>query len=192
MNAAVESVMSVLEGVSSLPRAKFEPVLYRKYSREAVLHLLSWPVARFDGARENEIFSGENCYGKSVRAGKAGLSSTGSSIRPSAPPNASAPRPRYRKTPVDRVYRDRGSRKIFDDLSRQRALVGAGEMGELIRSTSRSSVSATSPSPTARSPTRSASPGGQPRGASSARRHRFRGAGGGHRHSVGVLPKYIT
>ena len=57
MNAAVESVMSVLEGVSSLPRAKFEPVLYRKYSREAVLHLLS-VASSLDSMvlGENEIF----------------------------------------------------------------------------------------------------------------------------------------
>ena len=136
MNAAVESVMSVLEGVSSLPRAKFEPVLYRKYSREAVLHLLS-VASSLDSMvlGENEIFlQVKNCYGKSVRAGKAGTVLNRLFHQAFRTAKRVRTETEISKNPLSIAYiATELARKIFDDLSRQRALlVGAGEMGELI------------------------------------------------------------
>jgi glutamyl-tRNA reductase len=136
MNAAVESVLGVLEGVSSLPRAKFESSLYKKYSREAVLHLLS-VASSLDSMvlGENEVFfQVKNCYGKSVRAGKAGTVLNRLFHQAFRTAKRVRTETEISKNPLSIAYiATELARKIFDDLSRQRALLlGAGEMGELI------------------------------------------------------------
>jgi len=136
MNAAVESVMGVLEGVSSLHREEFEPAVYKKYSREAVLHLLS-VTSSLDSMvlGENEVFfQVKNCYGKSVRAGKTGTVLNRLFHQAFRTAKRVRTETDISKNPLSIAYiATELARKIFDDLSRQRALlVGAGEMGELI------------------------------------------------------------
>jgi glutamyl-tRNA reductase len=136
MNAAVESVLGVLEGVSLLPRGKFESSLYKKYSREAVLHLLS-VASSLDSMvlGENEIFfQVKNCYGKSVRAGRAGTVLNRLFHQAFRTAKRVRSETEISKNPLSIAYiATELARKIFDDLSCQRALLlGAGEMGELI------------------------------------------------------------
>ncbi|HSV97320.1 MAG TPA: glutamyl-tRNA reductase [Spirochaetota bacterium] len=136
MNMAVESVLGVLEDVSLLHRETFESSLYKKYSREAVLHLLS-VASSLDSMvlGENEIFfQVKNCYGKSVRAGRAGAVLNRLFHQAFRTAKRVRTETDISKNPISIAYiATELARKIFDDLSCQRALLlGAGEMGELI------------------------------------------------------------
>lgn len=136
MNEATESVIAMLEDLSGLARDRFVPMLYKKYSREAVLHLMT-VVSSLDSmvVGENEIFYQiKNCYGKSVHAEKTGpvlnklfhqAFRCGKRVRTET---------EISRNPLSIAYiATELARKIFEDLSQRRALlVGAGEMGELI------------------------------------------------------------
>ncbi len=136
LNAAMEALTAVLEGAASLPKERFEPHLYKKYSRDAVLHLLS-VASSLDSmvVGENEIFfQVKNCYRQSVDQKRTGpvlnklfhhAFKTAKRVRTET---------EISRNPLSIAYiATELARKIFEDLSKHRALlIGAGEMGELI------------------------------------------------------------
>jgi len=135
-NAALESVIGLLEAASSLGRESFERSLYRRYSRDAVLHLLE-VASSLDSmvVGENEIFfQVKNCYGRSVRAKRTGTVLNRLFHQAFRTAKRVRTETEITRNPLSIAYiATELAGKIFEDLSRHRALlIGAGEMGELI------------------------------------------------------------
>lgn len=136
INKSVEAVIAALENLSGLSRNQFEQFLYKKYSRDAVLHLLN-VSSSLDSmvVGENEIFfQVKKCYSRSVYEKRTGTIlnrlfhqafNTAKRVRTQTG---------ISRNPLSIAYiATELARKIFEDLSKHKALlVGAGEMGELI------------------------------------------------------------
>lgn len=129
-------ILDVLQKASNLPLKKIEEHIYKKYSREAVLHLLT-VASSLDSlvVGENEI-SGQvkEAYRKSSDEKKTGqilnrlfhqAFKTAKRVRTET---------EISKSPLSVAYiATELARSIFEDISKRKALlIGAGEMGELI------------------------------------------------------------
>jgi len=133
---SVECIISLLEEYSGLNRDKFLEYLYKKYSRDAVLHLLS-VTSSLDSMviGENEIIGQvKKAYHLAVDNNKTGVLlnrlfhqafSTSKKVRTETA---------ISQNPLSIAYiAVEQADNIFKDLSGKKALlVGAGEMGELI------------------------------------------------------------
>lgn len=132
----IEEVIKIFEEISSLSRENFESSLYKKYSIDAVHHLLS-VTSSLDSmvVGENEIIGQvKDAYKQSAE-----LKSTGQILnRLFHQAFNTAKRVRTEteiaKNPLSVAYiATELAKSIFEDLSRKKALlIGAGEMGELI------------------------------------------------------------
>lgn len=136
LKAALEAAIGILEAASSLKREAFEDNLYRRYARDAVLHLLG-VASSLDSmvVGENEIlFQVKNCYGKSVRAKRTGAVLNKLFHQAFRTAKRVRAETEITRNPLSIAYiATELAGKIFEDLSRHRALlIGAGEMGELI------------------------------------------------------------
>ncbi len=133
---AVKTLMELLAHVSSIPEKQSESFMYRKYSRDAVTHLLS-VASSLDSmvVGENEILGQlKASYAAAVRAKMTGP------VLNRLFHQAFRTAKRVR-TETDIVRNPLSvafiavelAQKIFDDVSRRKGLlIGAGEMGELI------------------------------------------------------------
>lgn len=133
---AVAAVLDLLEDFSCVPSAKSGASVYKKYSRDAVAHLLS-VASSLDSmvVGENEILGQlRECYKAAVKEGRTGpvlnklfhqAFRTAKRVRTETG---------IARNPLSIAFiAVELARSIFDDLSRRKALlVGAGEMGELI------------------------------------------------------------
>ncbi len=133
---AVKALMKLLSDISSLAEKEVESFLYRKYSREAVVHLLA-VASSLDSmvVGENEILGQlKASYGSAVRAKMTGpvlnrlfhqAFRTAKRVRTETD---------IARNPLSVAFiAVELAKKIFDDLSVRKALlIGAGEMSELI------------------------------------------------------------
>jgi len=161
--AAAAAILDLLEEFSCVPATESGGAVYKKYSREAVAHLLS-VASSLDSmvVGENEILGQlRECYKGAVRDKRTGpvlnrlfhqAFRTAKRVRTET---------NIARNPLSIAFiAVELARSIFEDLSRRKALlVGAGEMGELILRYLASTGRVTWSSPTGRSPTRSGSPG---------------------------------
>ncbi|TAL36598.1 MAG: glutamyl-tRNA reductase [Spirochaetes bacterium] len=136
VNAALEGLFAHMEAVSALPRAVIEAQTYRKYSRDAVVHLFT-VASSLDSmvVGENEIFfQVKNCYSRSVHAKKTGPLLNRLFHQAFKTAKRVKTETEISKNPLSIAYiATELAGKIFDNLSRHNALlIGAGEMGELI------------------------------------------------------------
>ncbi len=133
---SVESVIKLLEDFSSVTREKFEDNIYKKYSKDAVHHLLT-VSSSLDSmvVGENEILGQvKDAYRKSSDEKSAGqilnrlfhqAFKTAKRVRTET---------EISKNPLSVAYiATELAKSIFEDISKRKALlIGAGEMGELI------------------------------------------------------------
>ncbi len=133
---AVAALTEILGDFSGVPSSESEGAVYRKYSREAVKHLLS-VASSLDSmvVGENEILGQlRECFRAAVREKKTGpvlnklfhqAFRTAKRVRTETG---------IARNPLSIAFiAVEMARKIFEDLAKRRALlVGAGEMGELI------------------------------------------------------------
>lgn len=133
---SIELVMRIFEDISSLPRAEFGGMIYKKYSKDAVLHLLT-VASSLDSmvVGENEIFGQvKDAYSRSVSKKRTGqilnrlfhqAFNTAKRVRTET---------EIAKNPLSVAYiATELARGIFEDISKRSVLlIGAGEMGELI------------------------------------------------------------
>jgi glutamyl-tRNA reductase len=136
INNAVDAVIGLIEEFCSLKREDFNRYLYKKYSRDAVIHLLT-VASSLDSMviGENEILGQvKNSYRNAVIQKKTGTLlnrlfhqafSTAKKIRTET---------EIAQNPLSIAYiATELAKQIFENLSKRRALlIGAGEMGELI------------------------------------------------------------
>ncbi|MDY6934733.1 MAG: glutamyl-tRNA reductase [Spirochaetota bacterium] len=133
---SVDSVLEIFEEISSLKRDDFEDSIYKKYSKEAILHLLT-VASSLDSmvVGENEIIgqvkeayrksSIEKCTGQILNRLFHQAFNTAKRVRTET---------EIAKNPLSVAYiATELAKSIFEDISQKKALlVGAGEMGELI------------------------------------------------------------
>ncbi|HPQ53882.1 MAG TPA: glutamyl-tRNA reductase [Spirochaetota bacterium] len=133
---SMQVILDELEKLSSLRHHEFDAVMYRKYSRDAVLHMLT-VASSLDSmvVGENEIIGQmKKAYGRSVQKKKTGVVlnrlfhqafKTAKRIRTETG---------ISKNPLSIAYiATELAKKIFENLGERKALlIGAGEMGELI------------------------------------------------------------
>jgi len=134
--AAAAAILDLLEEFSCVPAAESGGAVYKKYSREAVAHLLS-VASSLDSmvVGENEILGQlRECYKGAVRDKRTGpvlnklfhqAFRTAKRVRTET---------NIARNPLSIAFiAVELARSIFEDLSKRKALlVGAGEMGELI------------------------------------------------------------
>jgi glutamyl-tRNA reductase len=136
MNASMEGIVRTMEGVFGHGRARFEPHLYKLYSRDAVVHLLA-VAASLDSmvVGENEIFfQVKNCYRQSVSARATGTVLNKLFHQAFRTAKRVRTETEISRNPLSIAYiATELARKIFEDIASHSALlIGAGEMGELI------------------------------------------------------------
>lgn len=133
---SVEAVIKQLEELSALSRDKFEKNIYKKYSKDAVSHLLT-VASSLDSmvVGENEILGQvKNAYRISTKEKSTGqilnrlfhqAFKTAKRVRTET---------EISRNPLSVAFiATELARSIFEDISKRKALlVGAGEMGELI------------------------------------------------------------
>ena len=133
---SVDTVISILEDISSLPKKKFESIIYKKYAKDAVQHLLT-VTSSLDSMviGENEILGQiKDSYRQSVNEKRVGAVlnrlfhqafNTAKRVRTET---------EISKNPLSVAYiATELAKNIFEDISKRKALlIGAGEMGELI------------------------------------------------------------
>ncbi len=133
---SMETLLGILEEISSLSRASFEPHIYRKYSRDAVLHLLK-VAASLDSmvVGENEILSQvKKAYRHSIQKKRTGIVLNKLFHQAFRTAKRVRTETEIAHNPLSIAYiATELAKKIYDNLSEKKALlVGAGEMGELI------------------------------------------------------------
>lgn len=136
INGSLNAIYSLLERISGLDREKFEGYSYRKYSRDAVTHLLT-VASSLDSMvlGENEIFCQvKKCYSRSVYARRTGTVLNKLFHQAFKTAKRVRTETEITKNPLSIAYiATELARKIFEDLAKRRSLlIGAGEMGELI------------------------------------------------------------
>lgn len=134
--STVESILGIIEDISSLSKDQFKNILYKKYSKEAVFHLLT-VTSSLDSMviGENEIFGQiKDSYRNSVEKKRTGsilnrlfhqAFNTAKRVRTET---------EISKNPLSVAFiATELAKSIFDDMAKRKALlIGAGEMGELI------------------------------------------------------------
>ncbi len=133
---SVESIIKHLEDISSISRDKFKDNIYKKYSKDAVHHLLT-VSSSLDSmvVGENEILgqvkdayrksTDDKCTGQVLNRLFHQAFKTAKRVRTET---------EIAKNPLSVAYiATELAKSIFEDLSKRKALlIGAGEMGELI------------------------------------------------------------
>jgi len=136
LHDSVEIIINILEDISSVTRKEIDGIIYKKYSKDAVLHLLT-VTSSLDSmvVGENEILGQmKDAYRKSVQEKKIGsilnklfhqAFNTAKRVRTET---------EISRNPLSVAYiATELAKSIFEDISKRNALlVGAGEMGELI------------------------------------------------------------
>ncbi len=136
INSAIDMVIGLIEEYSNLKMKDFEGYLYKKYSRDAVMHLLT-VASSLDSMviGENEILGQvKESYKNAVKQKKTGTLlnrlfhqafNTAKKVRTET---------EISQNPLSIAYiATELAKQIFEDLSKRSALlIGAGEMGELI------------------------------------------------------------
>jgi glutamyl-tRNA reductase len=133
---AAAVLVDLLEDFSCVPAAESDSAVYKKYSRDAVAHLLT-VASSLDSmvVGENEIlFQLRECYKTAVKEGRTGPVLNRLFHQSFRTAKRVRTETGIARNPLSIAYiAVELARKIFDDLSKRRALlVGAGEMGELI------------------------------------------------------------
>ncbi len=136
IHSSVESILRILEEVSSIPRENFESLLYRKYSRDAIIHLFA-----VSSSLDSLVVGEDEILGQVKEAyRKASDEKRTGQILNKLFHNAFKTSKRVRteteiaRNPLSIAYiATELAKSIFDDFSKRKALlIGAGEMGELI------------------------------------------------------------
>ncbi len=133
---AAEHVMKLLEEKSNISRNKFEKILYKKYSKDAISHAMI-VSASLDSlvVGEDEILGQmKDAYRKSVSEKRTGqlLNRLFHNAFKSA--KKIRTETEIARNPLSVAYiATELAMKVFEDISKRKALlIGAGEMGELI------------------------------------------------------------
>ena len=136
VHRAVNHIISLLEEYSGLQREMFENYLYRKYSRDAILHLLS-VASSLDSmvVGENEIIGQvKQAYRASVDNKKTGILLNRLFHQAFNTAKKVMTETKISQNPLSIAFiAVERAKSVFGDLSDKKTLlIGAGEMGELI------------------------------------------------------------
>jgi glutamyl-tRNA reductase len=136
MNHSIQGLTSILGEVSSISANKLENILYKKYSKDAVQHLLT-VASSLDSMvlGENEILGQvKDAYRKSAVLKKTGAILNKLFHQAFKTAKLVRTETDIAKNPLSIAFiAVELARNIFKDLSNRKALlIGAGEMGELI------------------------------------------------------------
>lgn len=136
MSHSVNELVSILEEMSSMPKSKFTPNVYKKYYKDAALHLFK-VASSLDSmvVGENEILGQvKDAYRKSTSLKKTGTVLNRLFHQAFKTAKRVRTETEIAKSPLSIAYiAVELAKGIFDDLSKRKALlIGAGEMGELI------------------------------------------------------------
>ncbi len=135
-SSSVNIICSIFEKILSIPEREFEKYLYKKYYKDAVLHLFS-VASSLDSMvpGENEILGQiKEAYRKSASLKKTGLITNRLFHQAFQTAKRVKTETEITKNPVSIAYiASELAKKIFEDLTKRKVLlIGAGEMGELI------------------------------------------------------------
>ncbi len=136
MEKALDSILRALEEISDLPRKDFESILYKKYSKDVIIHVLT-VTSSLDSlvVGEDEILGQmKDAYRKSSKEKRTGQVlnrlfhysfKTAKKVRTET---------EIARNPLSVAYiATELAKKVFEDISERKVLlIGAGEMGELI------------------------------------------------------------
>ncbi len=133
---SVETIIRYLEDISSMKREAFEKNIYKKYSRDAIQHLLT-VASSLDSmvVGENEILGQvKDAYRLSTNEKRTGQILNRLFHQAFKSAKRVRTETEISKNPLSVAYiATELAKSIFEDLSRRKALlIGAGEMGELI------------------------------------------------------------
>lgn len=133
---SVEAIMKYLEDISSMKREDFEKNIYKKYSRDAIHHLLT-VAASLDSmvVGENEILGQvKEAYRLSTDEKHTGYILNRLFHQAFKTAKRVRTETEISKNPLSVAYiATELAKSIFEDISKRKALlIGAGEMGELI------------------------------------------------------------
>lgn len=136
INNSVEGLTSALSEISSISRNRLDSLLYKKYSRDAISHLLA-VASSLDSMvlGENEILGQvKDAYRKSAVLQKTGVILNKLFHQAFRTAKLVRTRTSIARNPLSVAYiAVELARNIFKDLPMRKALlIGAGEMGELI------------------------------------------------------------
>ena len=132
----MQIILEELENISSLKHCEFDSMTYRKYSRDAVLHMLT-VASSLDSmvVGENEIIGQmKKAYGRAVQKKTTGVVLNRLFHQAFKTAKRVRTETGISKNPLSIAYiATELAKKIFENLGERRALlIGAGEMGELI------------------------------------------------------------
>jgi glutamyl-tRNA reductase len=136
VNASAAKIIELLEHFSGLKKESFEGVIYKKYSRDAVIHLLT-VTSSLDSmvVGENEILGQmKKAYSSSVQQKASGMVLNRLFHQAFKTAKRVRTETEIARNPLSIAYISvELAGKIFENLSEKKAmLIGAGEMGELI------------------------------------------------------------